>query len=105
MPDDTGTLAGKWAWARRKLTLPHFRLHDLRHAYAIAEIRTGRDIYDLSRHMGHSSVKVTEGYLAYRSTGPSTGSPMRKQAQKNVITVSEDEVIGGGDEIRTHGTP
>ncbi|MGE0652042.1 MAG: tyrosine-type recombinase/integrase [Alphaproteobacteria bacterium] len=42
-----------------------FRCHDLRHAYAIAELRAGRDIYDLSRHLGHSSVKTTEGYLGY----------------------------------------
>jgi len=67
MPEDSLTLAGKWSWLRRKCpTLPRFRLHDLRHAYAIGEIRTGRDIYDLSGHMGHSSVKVTEVYLVYR---------------------------------------
>lgn len=30
------------------------------HAYAIREVRAGRDIYDLSHHLGHSSVKVTE---------------------------------------------
>lgn len=45
--------------------VPRFRLHDLRHAYAIDEIRKGRDIYDLSHHLGHSSVKVTERYLGY----------------------------------------
>ena len=99
LPHDTGALAGKWAWARRKLELPHFRLHDLRHAYAIAEIRTGRDIYDLSRHMGHSSVKVTEGYLAYRSTGPSTGSPMREKPAQLSRAVSKFADPGGGDGI------
>lgn len=66
MPEDTLALAGKWAWVRRKVAdAPNFRLHDLRHAYAIAEIRRGRDIYDLSHHLGHGSVKVTEVYLGY----------------------------------------
>jgi integrase len=42
-----------------------FRCHDLRHRYAILELQNGRDIYDLSRHLGHSSVKTTEIYLGY----------------------------------------
>jgi integrase len=42
-----------------------FRCHDLRHGYAIRELRRGRDIYDLSQHLGHSSVKVTEMYLGH----------------------------------------
>jgi integrase len=42
-----------------------FRCHDLRHGYAIRELQAGRDIYDLSRHLGHSSVKTTEIYLGH----------------------------------------
>ena len=42
-----------------------FRCHDLRHKYAVDQLRTGRDIYDLSRHLGHASVKTTEIYLGY----------------------------------------
>lgn len=42
-----------------------FRCHDLRHRYAVMELQNGRDIYDLCRHLGHSSVKVTERYLGY----------------------------------------
>lgn len=42
-----------------------FRCHDLRHRYAITELVNGRDIYDLSRHLGHSSVKTTEIYLGH----------------------------------------
>ena len=71
LPIDTGALASMWQWTRRHLpAMARFRLHDLRHAYAIAEIRRGRDIYDLSRHLGHSSVKVTEIYLGYRPATP-----------------------------------
>ncbi len=70
LPVSSGALASRWQWVRRSLPAEHhFRLHDLRHAYAIAEIRAGRDIYDLSQHLGHSSVKVTEIYLGYASGG------------------------------------
>ena len=40
-----------------------WRLHDHRHAFAIESIVAGCDIYELSRHLGHRSVKTTEGYL------------------------------------------
>jgi integrase len=66
LPSASADIAGRWKWLRRNLPAEQrFRLHDLRHAYAIAEIRRGRDIYDLSHHLGHSSVKVTEIYLGY----------------------------------------
>lgn len=70
---DSGALASLWQWRRRDLPDgQRFRIHDLRHAYAIAEIRRGRDIYDLSHHLGHSSVKVTEIYLGYVAGGRAT---------------------------------
>lgn len=40
-----------------------YRLHDLRHEFAIRWLEEGGGIYPLSRHMGHSSVKTTEIYL------------------------------------------
>lgn len=65
-PEDSSQVSDMLNKSRRRLPdLPRFRLHDLRHAYAIAQIRAGRDIYDLSRHLGHSTVKVTERYLGY----------------------------------------
>ena len=72
LPEEAGALASVWQWVRRNMPkAQQFRLHDLRHAYAIAEIRSGRDIYDLSHHLGHSSVKVTEIYLGYVAGGRS----------------------------------
>ena len=41
-----------------------FRVHDLRHGFAIRWLKAGGDIYCLSRHLGHTSVKTTEIYLA-----------------------------------------
>lgn len=45
-----------------------FRFHDLRHRYAVDELKAGRSIYDLQGHLGHTSVKTTEMYLAYLTT-------------------------------------
>lgn len=42
-----------------------FRFHDLRHAFAVRWLQAGGDIYALSRHLGHTSVKTTEIYLGY----------------------------------------
>jgi integrase len=42
-----------------------FRCHDLRHTYAIRALQSGRAIYDVSRHLGHASVKTTEIYLRW----------------------------------------
>jgi integrase len=66
-------------------------VHDLRHAYAIAEIRADRDIYDLSHHLGHSSVKVTEIYLGYRAGGRSVSraTVTQKLTQEGVLDSTE----------------
>jgi len=43
-----------------------FRFHDLRHLFAVEALRDGMDIYTLSKHLGHTSVKTTEDhYLAF----------------------------------------
>ena len=53
-----------------------FRCHDLRHGFAIRALRNGWDIYALSKHLGHSSVKTTEIYLGYvpSRAGTKTGT-------------------------------
>lgn len=92
---DSGLLAGHWRWVRRNLPAEQkFRIHDLRHAYAIAEIRAGRDIYDLSRHLGHSSVKTTEIYLGYKAGGSATS---RKQVTQTLTQEStKDDTAPSG---------
>ncbi|MGB1230598.1 MAG: tyrosine-type recombinase/integrase, partial [Holosporaceae bacterium] len=42
-----------------------FRFHDLRHRYAVDYLKNGGSIYTLKGLLGHTSVKTTEGYLAY----------------------------------------
>lgn len=45
-----------------------FRFHDLRHLFAVEALRSGSmDIYRLSKHLGHTSVKTTEIYLDFLS--------------------------------------
>lgn len=42
-----------------------FRFHDLRHRFAVDRLKAGWSLYDVQRHLGHSSVKTTEIYLAH----------------------------------------
>jgi integrase len=42
-----------------------FRIHDLRHRFAVRWLQAGGDIYALKLHLGHSSVKTTEIYLQF----------------------------------------
>ena len=52
---------------RHNPELRRFRYHDLRHWYAVETLKRGEmGIYALSKHLGHSSVMVTErSYLAF----------------------------------------
>ncbi|HYT34088.1 MAG TPA: site-specific integrase, partial [Ktedonobacteraceae bacterium] len=38
--------------------------HTLRHTWAVRYLLNGGDLYKLSRLMGHTSVKITERYVA-----------------------------------------
>ena len=44
-----------------------FRVHDLRHGFAIRWLRNRGNIYELSKHLGHSGLAITEKYLGYLS--------------------------------------
>jgi integrase/recombinase XerD len=43
------------------------RFHDLRHLYAVEALRSGKSVYQLQKHLGHSSIQVTEMYLEFLS--------------------------------------
>lgn len=51
--------------AQAKHPFQRFRFHDLRHLFAVEELRRWPDIYRLRDILGHGSVKQTEGYLAF----------------------------------------
>lgn len=50
---------------KEKREFGRFRFHDLRHLFAVESLRDGMSIYRLSQHLGHTSVKTTEIYLAF----------------------------------------
>lgn len=51
--------------ARKEQDFHRFRFHDLRHLFAVEALRGGMGLYALSKHLGHTSVKTTEIYLAF----------------------------------------
>jgi integrase len=40
-----------------------YSAHDFRHLFAVTEYRKDRDIYRVSKLLGHASIQVTETYL------------------------------------------
>lgn len=51
-----------WSKLRLKADLKTLRIHDLRHTYASLLANSGRSILEISRILGHSSVRVSERY-------------------------------------------
>jgi integrase len=49
----------------KKRPFKRFRVHDLRHMFAIRWLQNFGNIYKLQKHLGHTSVKTTEMYLEY----------------------------------------
>src|SRR6185437_546348 len=66
-----------------------FRVHDLRHGFAIRSLRMGWDIYSLSKHLGHTSIKTTEIYLAHL-TGREQVQAKHGVAQTGAQTTQND---------------
>lgn len=46
------------------------RFHDIRHTFAINELRRSGNIYEVAKILGHSTVKTTERYLAWLRANP-----------------------------------
>ena len=61
------TIMKVWSRLRLKAGLPHFRIHDLRHQYAIFLVNAGFSLFCVQQVLGHSDPKVTQRY-AHLST-------------------------------------
>jgi integrase len=82
------------AEGRAEVTLRIFRLHDLRHAFAIASVIDAPNrIVELQKHLGHVSVKTTEAYTRFldqranrrHSRDPSLFGSLPKAAQAPAV--------------------
>ena len=51
--------------AQAKRKFHRFRLHDLRHIYAIEYLRENGNLYSLQKQLGHGSIRQTEWYLQF----------------------------------------
>jgi integrase len=62
-PTHAAKVIANVAARERKAKRPfrRFRVHDLRHGFAIRALREGMDIYSLSRHLGHTWVLTRKG--------------------------------------------
>ena len=59
-PLDPGNLGGRVHYkACEKAKLRRVRIHDLRHSYETIRISAGHNIADVSRQLGHESIKIT----------------------------------------------
>lgn len=58
-----------------------FRLHDLRHIYAIDYLVNGGNLYLLQRQLGHSTIRQTEEYLDYLT--PEEAERVKREAGTN----------------------
>lgn len=75
--------------AKEKRPFKRFRLHDLRHFYAVYFLRAGHSIYTLQQNLGHRSIKVTEIYLNYLT--PTEQTVAQFGAQRHWFDENEDD--------------
>ena len=77
--------------AVRDIGRPELKFHNLRDTFALMRYLETRDIYQVSKELGHSSVKVTEKYLTHELSMLKADFPSlardynaRKQAENDV---------------------
>ncbi|MFE4801258.1 tyrosine-type recombinase/integrase [Streptomyces sp. NPDC056708] len=62
-----GLLRESWDRAVKRLALPEYNPHDFRHKWTTVTLTSGVSIHEVSRRLGHRSIKVTVdkyGHLA-----------------------------------------
>ncbi|MBV8703537.1 MAG: site-specific integrase, partial [Acetobacteraceae bacterium] len=69
-----------------------FRIHDLRHGFAIRALRNGMSLYALSKHLGHSSVRTTEVYLAYLTAGEQAAAVGTNEGTERELRAKRESV-------------
>ena len=72
-PHRYGDLSGL-LYDLRKAAGVKWRIHDLRHLYAVRYLQNGGKLRDLQKILGHGSIAVTERYLDHLTPEEQTGS-------------------------------
>jgi integrase/recombinase XerD len=70
-----------------------FRLHDLRHIYAIEYLRGGGNLYTLQKQLGHGSIRQTEEYLQFLT--PEEQERVKSGAAQNPAQMHRFTVANG----------
>jgi integrase/recombinase XerD len=77
-----------------------FRVHDLRHRFAIRWLRNGGDIYHLSLHLGHTSIRTTEGYLGHLSAREqATAQGMARRLAREPVSAPDGNEVRLGNSL------
>ena len=67
----------------KKIGVPGFRFHDLRHTYAVASIRAGDDLKTISSNLGHATIAITmDVYAKYTTDMMNASSDRMEQYSK-----------------------
>jgi integrase len=74
-----------------KAGLRHIRIHDLRHTYATLRIQSGHNIADVSKQLGHHSIKITVD--TYYHWIPGTGKSEVDQLDGNGVEDNASEAV------------
>ena len=91
-----------WFECQRKLAAKHkwfqrFRVHDLRHIYAIDYLASGGNIYLLQKQLGHGSIRQTEWYLQFLSPEEQMQAkfgPSQKASHPKRFTIAKGDENG-----------
>lgn len=81
------TKASRLAAQKKQLDFTGFRFHDLRHWFAVEWLRSGRSIYDLQKHLGHSTIATTEIYLSFLTVEEAENA--KRPAEKSLAAARE----------------
>lgn len=72
---------------RAAMNLPGLRLHDLRHSYAVAALRSGIDVKTVQHNLGHKHASITlDIYASYTDDAGKTGAEKLSAYWRNAIS-------------------
>jgi len=87
----------------KRAKIRDFRFHDLRHTFASWYMMPGGDLYELSKLLGHSNIKMTERYADLaRAHIVKTGNVSREIWSKLVPQSERREIVEAGQKKIGH---